>query len=109
MYPVTTVNDWVRGGAAEKFALPAWLAVTATVPGPVTVKEDPDRVLFIDVGGSNGHATKVILEKNPGLPPARCMLQDREEVVATFRGEKSLSGIQTMAIDFHKEQPVKGE
>ncbi|OLN97441.1 Demethylsterigmatocystin 6-O-methyltransferase 1 [Colletotrichum chlorophyti] len=74
-------------------------------------KEEPhsDRILFVDVGGGAGQAIKAIRAEFPGLPLNRCMLQDRAEVIETAKTLKDpeLEGVQTMAIDFHKEQPLK--
>jgi hypothetical protein len=71
---------------------------------------DPDRVLVVDVGGGKGQALKGILKATPGLPPSRCVLEDLPEVVeAAGRDDAELAGVQMVAVDFFKEQPVKGK
>ncbi|KAJ6057615.1 O-methyltransferase [Penicillium canescens] len=69
-----------------------------------------DRILFVDIGGSRGHATAAICTENPGIPRRRCILQDLEEVLDEIRatGLEDLREIQLMPVDFHQEQPVKG-
>ncbi|KAJ3939319.1 uncharacterized protein N0V96_010767 [Colletotrichum fioriniae] len=69
-----------------------------------------DRPLFVDVGGGSGHATKIICD-NYGIPLNCCVLQDLNTViseVAESQDSVASLGMKLMAIDFHKEQPVKG-
>ncbi|KAK1622379.1 O-methyltransferase [Colletotrichum phormii] len=70
-----------------------------------------DRPLFVDVGGGSGHAMSVICD-NYGIPSNRCVLQDLDTVIGEIAESQdsiaSLGGTKLMAIDFHKEQPVKG-
>ncbi|UNI21335.1 hypothetical protein JDV02_007334 [Purpureocillium takamizusanense] len=72
--------------------------------------EAPDRVLVVDVGGGKGHALQAIHKATPGLPMARCVVEDLQAVVdeakKTATGE--LADAQYVAMDFHSEQPVKG-
>ena len=72
--------------------------------------EQADRVAFVDVGGGRGQAIKAIRDEFPGLLLGRCVLQDRPEVLEAMASLKdpNLTGLQTMEIDFHQEQPVKG-
>ena len=74
------------------------------------VAADPARKLFVDVGGSAGHALKAVLRETPGLDPARCVLQDLPQVVERVRAaaDEGLKGVELVALDFHTEQPVKG-
>ncbi|KXH55213.1 O-methyltransferase [Colletotrichum salicis] len=70
-----------------------------------------DRPLFVDVGGGSGHAMSVICD-NYVIPSNRCVLQDLDTVIGEIAESQdsiaSLGDIKLMAIDFHKEQPVKG-
>lgn len=70
-----------------------------------------DRPLFVDVGAGRGQSIKAIHRENPGLPLERCVLQDRAEVVEAVRklDDEDMRLVQKQVIDFHKEQPVKGE
>jgi hypothetical protein len=68
-----------------------------------------DRVLIVDVGGGKGNALVEIFKATPAIPRHRCVLEDLLEVVAVARqGNPELADVQMVAIDFHKEQPVKG-
>ncbi|KAK3308970.1 O-methyltransferase-domain-containing protein [Chaetomium strumarium] len=68
-----------------------------------------DRALVVDVGGGKGQALKGIFRATPGLPRHRCVLEDLPEVVeAAGRDDAELAGVQMVAVDFFKEQPVKG-
>ncbi|KAK1657787.1 O-methyltransferase [Colletotrichum godetiae] len=70
-----------------------------------------DRPLFVDVGGGSGHAMSLICD-NYGIPSNRCVLQDLDTVIGEITKSQdsiaSLGDTKLMAIDFHKEQPVKG-
>ncbi|KAL2153412.1 hypothetical protein VTH82DRAFT_4567 [Thermothelomyces myriococcoides] len=67
------------------------------------------RPLLVDVGGGRGHALLGILKQAPWLPARRCVLEDLPEVVeATRREVPDLAEVQLVAMDFHKEQPIKG-
>ncbi|KAK3321754.1 O-methyltransferase [Apodospora peruviana] len=80
-------------------------AVTAAEADPTS-----ERPLFVDVGGGRGHAIKAIRAEFPGLPIARFVLQDRQEVIEAGKAldDPDLRGIQRMVIDFHKSQPLQG-
>ncbi len=71
---------------------------------------DSKRLLFVDVGGGKGQSIKAIHKENPGLPLSRYLLQDLAEVIETVKAldDPELREVQKMAIDFHREQPVKG-
>lgn len=75
-------------------------------------QENPtfNRPLFVDVGGGRGQAIKAIHDEFPDLPLDRCVLQDRPEVIEAVKSldDADMREVQKMAIDFHKEQPVKG-
>ncbi|KAJ0336200.1 hypothetical protein KNSL1_013358 [Colletotrichum chrysophilum] len=68
--------------------------------------DDGRRMLLVDVGGENGHATRSIARS--GLPLQRCVLQDTELVISEVKQADEMGGVKLMAIDMHKEQPVKG-
>ncbi|KAK4180909.1 O-methyltransferase-domain-containing protein [Triangularia setosa] len=69
---------------------------------------EDERVELVDVGGGAGHALSAILSWEKRLDPGRCVLQDREEVIAAVAPEGVLEKVEKMGIDFHKGQPVKG-
>jgi hypothetical protein len=73
-------------------------------------KQEPERAVFVDVGGGKGHAILAIHQEFPGLPLNRCVLQDRPEVIqaASAGGDPEMEEIQKVAIDFHADQPTKG-
>ncbi|KAH6632016.1 O-methyltransferase-domain-containing protein [Chaetomium tenue] len=73
------------------------------------VGKSADRPLVVDVGGGRGQALKGIWKATPGIPSSRCVLEDLPEVVeAAKREDPAMADVQTVAVDFFKEQPVKG-
>ncbi|KAK7422584.1 hypothetical protein QQX98_001608 [Neonectria punicea] len=78
------------------------------------VKEElaaqPDRMLFVDVGGGKGHVVQGICEENPWLPKEKCAVQDRDDVIqeAIMMDVPGLRGVKMMTHDFNLEQPIKG-
>lgn len=101
----------VRGMASIEERMPisgiydfGW-AIAAAEADPAS-----ERPVFVDVGGGRGQAIKAIRAEYPGLPVARCVLQDRREVIEAGKAldDASLSGVQRMVIDFHKSQPLQG-
>ncbi|KAK1955807.1 S-adenosyl-L-methionine-dependent methyltransferase [Colletotrichum sublineola] len=78
----------------------SWMAEAST-------KDNNNRILLVDVGGGSGHAVQAICE-SIGLPLERCVLQDKEPVISRIKEVGALSGLNLMAIDIHKEQPVQG-
>lgn len=81
-----------------------WL-VTLTQNDPT-----PERTVFVDIGGGKGQAIKAISKEYPGLPLKRFVLEDRPEVIEAVGelDEPELREAKKLAIDFHKEQPIKG-
>lgn len=71
---------------------------------------EPERTVLVDVGGGKGHSLAAILQDYPGLPPNRCVLQDRDEVIKVVEevNDPVLSAVDRIPIDFNAEQPVKG-
>ncbi|CAE7195505.1 hypothetical protein PTT_15810 [Pyrenophora teres f. teres 0-1] len=45
------------------------------------------RPLFVDIGGSNGHAVRDILQDHPWLPAERCAVLDRTSTIEHTRAE----------------------
>jgi len=66
-----------------------------------------DTVTIVDVGGGRGHILRQIKESSPGLK-GRFILQDRDEVIEDNKKSLISHGIEAMAHDFFKPQPVKG-
>lgn len=75
-------------------------------------KSDPDTPLLVDVGGGKGQALRAILKEYPDIPKERCILQDQsfiiDQAAVEHKETPGLEGLQLMAHDFFKEQPVKG-
>ncbi|OTA69355.1 S-adenosyl-L-methionine-dependent methyltransferase [Hypoxylon sp. EC38] len=96
-----TDHMWPYTGAYDF----TWVGEYATV--------NPERTLIVDVGGSFGHALRANLVKFPGIPPSRCAVQDREEMIPIIReaheSDAIMKDVQKVAADFHKEQPIKGK
>ena len=73
-------------------------------------RKQPERTVFVYIGGGMGHAIRAVHTEFPDLPLSRCVLQDRAEIIEAMKAldEPVLRDIQTMVIDFHESQPVKG-
>lgn len=65
-------------------------------------------MLFVDVGGAEGHAIRTIKGEFPELQLNRCILQDTQASIVRLGEDDALKGVKKMAIDFHVGQPVKG-
>jgi hypothetical protein len=79
-----------------------------------TTAGNEERAVVVDVGGGKGQALKGMLAVTEGLRGlrGRCVLEDLEEVVEAMRegeGGGELEGVRLVGMDFHKEQPVKGQ
>ncbi|KAK3353286.1 O-methyltransferase-domain-containing protein [Lasiosphaeria hispida] len=74
--------------------------------------EEPDRVVWVDVGGGDGHTLRLFCRRYPGLKGQQCVVQDLPEVVeAAGRkalGEDELEGVRWVPMNFHNEVPIKG-
>ncbi|KAL7628832.1 hypothetical protein AAE478_000347 [Parahypoxylon ruwenzoriense] len=72
-----------------------------------------ERQLIVDVGGSYGHALRANIVKFPGISPTRCVVEDRPEMIPNIQKEHAqdpiMKDVRKIAMDFHKEQPVKGK
>lgn len=70
-------------------------------------------LVWVDVGGSNGHSLRLFLQENPGLPPERCVVQDLpavvEEAGVKSRDDELLGRVQWAPLNFHSETPIKGQ
>lgn len=66
---------------------------------------DPERALFVDVGGGFGTQSIAFKKKYPDLP-GRVILEDLPETVE--QAAKQLSGVETQAQDFFQPQVIKG-
>ena len=66
--------------------------------------DSTERTLLVDVGGGDGHDLKEFLTRVPSSR-GHLVLQD---LPATIKNIKPPDGIQAMAHDFFKMQPIKG-
>ena len=67
---------------------------------------DPQRPLFVDIGGGPGHAIAAILAAHPELPASGFVLQELPSVVEAAR-QLLPSGVQLQSHDFFTPNPVK--
>ncbi|KAJ4997402.1 Methyltransferase fsa4 [Colletotrichum sp. SAR 10_66] len=67
--------------------------------------DDGRRMLLADMGRGNSHATRSIARS--GLPLQRCVLQDMKLFISKVKQADEMGGVKLIAIDMHKEQPVK--
>lgn len=70
------------------------------------LRDNPEEVLLVDVGGNKGHDMEEFRAKVPEAR-GRLILQDLPEVVSEIKNLDA--GFETVAHDFYKEQPVKGK
>ncbi|KAF2752500.1 S-adenosyl-L-methionine-dependent methyltransferase [Pseudovirgaria hyperparasitica] len=63
-------------------------------------------VTVVDVGGGFGHELSLFAEKST-RKPGRLVCQDQESVIATVPSELAV-GVEFVAHDFFREQPVRG-
>lgn len=85
-----------------------WLAEYAAQSENGTVASR-NRTLIVDVGGGNGQALRGILEDNPRIPAARCVLQERAQAIGEAGGEDGVvHQVQKVVADILEEQPTKG-
>lgn len=106
------VGSFLKGMAHVESRMPvtagiydfSWLVAEANA------QPDSDRAVLVDVGGGKGGAIKAIHREFPGLPIHRFVLEDRPETIEAGRAldEPELAGVRRVALDFHKDQPVKG-
>ncbi|KAL8367082.1 hypothetical protein RB595_007675 [Gaeumannomyces hyphopodioides] len=87
-----------------------WIAEEAAEGPAATAAGEQLPPLLVDVGGGLGQMLKMILAALPSIPPARLVLQDREEVIEEARriADPALQGVVHMPHDFHQPQPVQG-
>lgn len=73
--------------------------------------DDSDRALLVDVAGGIGTTLASVINSHPSLQDAaqRCILQDREPVIAQAKERGALpANAQTMIHDMFQENPIKG-
>jgi hypothetical protein len=78
---------------------------------PVEEAAKPDgRALVVHVGGGKGQDLEALLRDTPVLPRNRCVFQDLPKTIKKHKqqNESDLAGVQTVGMDFHSEQLVKG-
>ncbi|KAF3481033.1 uncharacterized protein GIQ15_03792 [Arthroderma uncinatum] len=68
-----------------------------------------ERIIFVDVGGGKGQALKAILQENPNIPAARCVLLDQNEVIqqAIQEDDEAFRPVKKIGGSFFDPQPVK--
>jgi len=101
------------GGPASVYDF-GWLgeeAARTKTNSDITNGKTEPRALIVDVGGSHGATLKHIIQAMPSIPPERCVLQDRPEVIeeAIQIDDPALRQVRRMPHDFNAEQPVKGK
>ncbi|KAI0860628.1 S-adenosyl-L-methionine-dependent methyltransferase [Xylaria cubensis] len=69
--------------------------------------EERERLVFVDVGGGNGHVIKEILQAFPQIRPEQCVLEDRAETLELARRTSLLpAGVQLLEHDYLTRQPI---
>ena len=94
-YAAALMGHWKQGTSD-------WLSV---YPIEIQAKDlDPERALFVDVGGGLGHQCQLLSQKHPDLK-GRVILQDRPEVLDSA---PLIDGLEFVAQDFFEEQVIRG-
>jgi len=68
---------------------------------------DPQRPLFVDIGGGPGHAVAAIIAAHPKLPVSGFVLQELPNVIELAK-QSLPAGVQLQSHDFFTPNPVKG-
>jgi len=73
-------------------------------------EQEPERTVFVDVGGGLGQSILTIHHEFPGIPLDRCILEDRPEIIQAVEaaGDPKMAEVQKVVVDFYVEQPIKG-
>ena len=94
-YAAALMGHWKEG-------TPDWLSV---YPLDIEARSlDPERALFVDLGGGLGHQCRLLRERYPDVN-GRVILQDRPEVL---NSAPPIDGVEFVAQDFFQEQGIKG-
>lgn len=108
------VGSFLRGMAHVESRMPVTAGIYdfSWLVAEVEAEAQPDsgRAVLVDVGGGKGGAIRAIHREFPALPIARFVLEDRPETLEAGRllEEPELAGVRRVALDFHRDQPVKG-
>lgn len=89
----------------RKDALPWFKIFPITEQFVAGLRSDPQAVIIVDVGGSQGHDLLKLRQQFPGLS-GRMILQDLPETIDAL-GD-ALSDIEPMPYNFYSPQPVNG-
>lgn len=65
-------------------------------------RQDPEAILFVDIGGGMGHEGLALKKRYPNLP-GRFVNQDLPQIVS----DQKLDGVESMVYDFFTPQPLK--
>jgi hypothetical protein len=85
---------------------PQWFEIYPAAERLRDVRNSPDSVLLVDVGGGPGQEMSRFRQRNPDVP-GRIILQDLP--LTLNRIEKIPEGVEPMEHDFFNPQPVKGK
>lgn len=106
------VGTFLRGMAHVESRMPVTAGIYdfSWLESQARAEPDSGRAVLVDVGGGKGGAIRAIRREFPGLPAHRFVLEDRPETLEAGRalGEPELAGVRRVALDFHRDQPVKG-
>lgn len=75
-----------------------------------SIKADPSRTVFVDVGGGKGQALRAVLEENPDIPRGRCVLQDQARAINESIAEdhETMRSVTKIVSSFFEPQLIKG-
>ena len=99
----TNFSDFNQYMARHRTTAPSWLS---KYPLEAEIQErDPEKPLFVDVGGGIGHQCVELIARYPKLP-GRIVLQDLAHCI-----EEALKspGLDVMVHNMYDRQPLKGQ
>ena len=95
--------DYMGGRRKGGIRWPDIYPVESQIKG--TLKGTKDEILWVDIGGNQGHDLKMFRELHPNIP-GRLVLMDLPAAIEN--NESDMTGIEMVAYDFFTPQPIKG-
>ena len=89
----------------QRAGTPDWLSVFPVKEEVGTWSAEPNKALFVDIGGSFGHQCRAFKAKYPNLP-GRVILQDIRQ---TLEQVLPIEGVEIIVQNFFEPQAITGK
>lgn len=99
-----TFTNFNRFMSVQRQGMPTWLDKYPFLEKAQSL-QNPEQVLFVDVGGGVGHQSVALRQALPGSVKGRIVVQDQE---AVFKQALKADGVEHVVHDFFTVQPLKG-